>query len=159
MSGRRGPQHRPRQRGFTLLEVVVAFALLAAGVGILIGILSGGVRQVRDAQAASEAALYAQSLLDGVLAAGEVEPGLSRGDFDDGRYRWALRIEEFAEPDDEAYAVPDDEPGHVRLHRLVLEVQWDDGAPGRRLRLATLHAGLDPAALQARGGLDREIAP
>ncbi|MGB9101869.1 MAG: prepilin-type N-terminal cleavage/methylation domain-containing protein, partial [Stenotrophomonas indicatrix] len=41
---------RSRARGFTLLEVIVAFALLGLALTLLLGSLSGGARQVRDAE-------------------------------------------------------------------------------------------------------------
>ena len=44
-----------RPRGFSLIEVIVAFALLAVAMGILIAILGGGLGQVRQAGDASEA--------------------------------------------------------------------------------------------------------
>lgn len=49
------------QSGFSLIEVLVAFVLLAGGLGLLLGILSGGLSQVRWAQAHSEAMLVARS--------------------------------------------------------------------------------------------------
>ena len=57
-------------RGFSLLEVLMAFALLTVGLGILVAILGGGLLQVRQAGDATGATLHAQSLLDqvGVLA-------------------------------------------------------------------------------------------
>ena len=46
-----------RQRGYTLLEVIVAFALLALALTLLLGTLSGGVRQVRAADQATRRAV------------------------------------------------------------------------------------------------------
>ena len=45
-----------RQRGYTLLEVIVAFALLAMALTLLLGILSGSARQVRQSADAGRAA-------------------------------------------------------------------------------------------------------
>ena len=39
-----------RARGFTLLEVIIAFALLGLALTLLLGSLSGGAKQVRDAE-------------------------------------------------------------------------------------------------------------
>ena len=55
---------RTRQRGYTLIEVIVAFAILALGLTLLLGTLSGAARQVRWADEAGRASLHAQSLLD-----------------------------------------------------------------------------------------------
>lgn len=138
-----------RQRGFSLLEVILAFALLSAGLGILIAILSGGLAQVRNAGDATEATLHAQSLIDelGVLA--PIRPRRDRGEFDDGRYRWELQISEVEDPG------PVDEPaagmapiesvglqpaGAPVLYRVQLDVSWGEDDVPRRLRFATLRA-------------------
>ena len=55
--------NRSGQRGFTLIEVIIAFALLALALTLLLGSLSGAARQVRNANDAGRAALHAQSLL------------------------------------------------------------------------------------------------
>ena len=55
---------RARQRGYTLIEIIVAFAILALGLTLLLGTLSGATRQVRAAGDAGRAGLHAQSLLD-----------------------------------------------------------------------------------------------
>lgn len=52
-----------RQRGYTLIEVLVAFSVLALGLTLLLGTLSGATRQVRWSADAGRAALHAQSLI------------------------------------------------------------------------------------------------
>jgi prepilin-type N-terminal cleavage/methylation domain-containing protein len=42
-----------RQRGFTLLEVMLAFVVLAVALGLLLGMLSRGLKQVTQSQAES----------------------------------------------------------------------------------------------------------
>ena len=37
------------QTGYTLIEIIVAFAILALGLTLLLGTLSGATRQVRQA--------------------------------------------------------------------------------------------------------------
>ena len=80
-------------RGFTLIEVMVAFAVLALALTLLLGTLSGASRQVRWADDAGRAALHAQSLLDQTGVGEVLQPGQSDGDFEDGRYRWSLQVE------------------------------------------------------------------
>ena len=87
-----------RQRGFSLLEVLMAFALLAVALGILVAILGGGLTQVRTAADASEATLHAQSLLDELGVLEPIKPGTRDGESDDGRFRWTLEISEAEDP-------------------------------------------------------------
>ena len=91
-------------RGFTLLEVLLAFVILAAASGLLLGMLSGGLGQVARARSDTEASLYAQSLLDGVGVLAPIAPGARDGEFGGGRYHYRLQIAEVPDP---APAPPD----------------------------------------------------
>ena len=138
-------------RGFTLLEVMLAFVLLAAAMGVLLGMLSNGLRQVRQAENETEAALYAQSLMDelGVLA--PIRPGQRSGQFAGGRYRYRLDISEAEDPVPPV-ALPSSTPapaeaeGGPRLYRVALLVTWGAGQRGQRLDLVTLRARADDGA-------------
>lgn len=134
------------QRGFTLLEVIVAFGVLALALTLLLGTLSGATRQVRDADLSARAALHAQSLLDDVGIGERVQPGRSSGQFEDGRFRWDMTVEPWQDPD--APAVSD--PGEPRLFRLALGVRWGGGGARERLDIESLRwvrmdaAGVSP---------------
>jgi general secretion pathway protein I len=144
-----------RQRGFSLLEVILAFALLSVGLGILIAILSGGLAQVRNAGDATEATLHAQSLLEQVGVLEPIEAGRERGDFDRGRYRWELEITEAEDPAPRAESgdgvVPVESVGLQPvgapvLYRIQLDVSWGEDDVPRRLRFATLRVRYPTAA-------------
>ena len=137
-SARRG------QDGYTLIEVIVAFALLALALTLLLGTLSGAVRQVRWSGDAGRAALHAQSMLDTVGFGSPLEPGRRDGEFEGGRYRWSLAIAPWDEP------LPPDvphAPAGNRLYEVALLVQWGGGGARERLELRTLR--LVPAQAQA----------
>lgn len=128
-----GPVDR-QQRGFTLLEVIVAFAVLALALTLLLGTLSGATRQLRDADLGARAALHAQSLLDDVGVGERLQPGSRSGQFEDGRFRWELRVEPWQDPDAGALA----DPAAPRLLRLALQVRWDRGGARERLDIESL---------------------
>ena len=135
-------RNRQTGRGFTLLEVMLAFVLLAMLMGLSIAALSNGLRQVRRAQDETEATLYAQSLLDGIGVLAPITPGARDGRFGDGRYRYRLDIREVPDPAPigPAPAAAPDLAQPPRLYRVALLVQWGEGSAGQRLRLATLRA-------------------
>ena len=124
------------QRGYTLIEVLVAFAVLAGALTLLLGILTGASRQVRWADQAGRAALHAQSLLDQAGVGEPLQPGQREGGFEDDRYRWTLTVEHWRDPAVPPPAVLD--PGAPRLMRLQLDVRWGDGGARERLRLESL---------------------
>jgi len=123
-----------RQRGFTLIEVIVAFALLALALTLLLGTLSGAARQIRAADDASRASLHAQSLFSQLGVVEVLQPGHSEGEFEEGRYRWSLDIAPYTEP-----LVPGAiiDPSASRLLELQLVVRWGDAA-GQAQRWQTL---------------------
>ena len=123
-------------RGFTLIEVIVAFAVLALALTLLLGTLSGAAKQVRWADDAGRAALHAQSLLDETGVGETLKPGQRDGEFEDGRYRWSLQVEPWRDQAARDPALID--PGASKLMRLTLEVQWGDGGPRQRLQLKSL---------------------
>lgn len=132
-------------RGYTLIEVIVAFALLALALTLLLGTLSGAARQVRWSGDAGRAALHAQSLLDEAGLAEPLRPGTRQGEFDDGRYRWTLEVAAWRDPVDAAAAAPV-APAAPRLLELRLDVRWGE-RPAERLQLRTLR--LVPAGPEA----------
>lgn len=125
------------ERGYTLIEVIVAFAVLALALTLLLGILTGATRQVRWADEAGRAALHAQSLLDQTGVGEALQPGHEEGEFEEGRYRWSLAVEPYRDPSAQQGPQPVD-PGAPQLLRLELLVQWGEGGPRQRLQLQSL---------------------
>lgn len=134
-----------RARGFTLLEVMLAFVILAVAMGLLLSMLSRGLGQVRQSQEETEASLHAQSLLDQLGVLEPIAPGQSEGEFGDGRYRYQLEIAETEDPTP-APATPPTvvDPtaalGLPKLYRVQLAVRWGERQRPRELRFVTLRA-------------------
>lgn len=132
--------------GFTLIEILVAFAILALGLTLLLGTLSGASRQLRQAGDAGIAALHAQTLLD-ARASVLQRPGRSQGELEDGRYRWQLQVTPWQAPQvapSQAQA-PHEDPHAAKLLHVQLDIQWGDAGPQQRLRVNSLRLVLPPA--------------
>ncbi len=134
------------QRGFTLIEVVMAFSLLAVGLGIAMQIAVGAMRQTRNAAEFTEASLYAQSLIDTLGVAERLEPGQESGRFGE-RYRWELIVEPYeVQPVTTATGavtgglVQADMLPTVEMLRLELVVSWERGNHTHEARYVTLRA-------------------
>lgn len=136
-----------RARGYTLIEVIVAFAVLALALTLLLGTLSGASRQVRWADDAGRAALYAQSLFDQIGVGEALEPGRRQGDLENGRFHWQLDVAPWRDPAQPA-GQPQDMFAPV-LMAVSLRVSWGE-AENQRLQVSTLRlvqpesAGAEP---------------
>ena len=118
------PDRRPDSRGFTLIEVLVAFALVALILGAALRLVSGGLNDSDAAERHTLAVLVAESRIAELGATAPLEPGVSEGIADDG-YRWRREIRRLDGEDDDP----------LPLYSVTVDVVWDDG-PG--VRLATL---------------------
>ncbi len=139
-----------RQRGFTLLEVMLAFGVLAVALGLLLGMLSRGLHQVTQAQGETEASLHAQSLLDALGTIEALEVGARDGEFEQGRYRWRLEVSPAEDPAPAPPPADGSPPPPVatgaaaQLYRVVLDVEWGAATPAQQLRFETLRLRAPP---------------
>ncbi len=129
------PAEASDQAGFTLLELLVAFAILAVAMAATLQAFSGGLDAARRTESASEALAAARSLLDRVGTEIPIEPGRYRGGEERGT-SWSIRIERRNSPLDRlaqperfyalfdvmvTAAVPGSEPVSLATVRLAPE--------------------------------------
>ena len=136
------PKSRRGAAGFTLIEIIVAFGILALGLTLLLGTLSGATRQVRQAGDAGRAAMHAHTLL-AEYASTLRAPASFDGELEDGRYRWQLQATPWQDPTPRTGPVRTD-PGAARLLHVQLDIEWAAGGPQERLQVASLRLALPP---------------
>ncbi|MEE8123112.1 MAG: prepilin-type N-terminal cleavage/methylation domain-containing protein [Alphaproteobacteria bacterium] len=129
-SGTRGAPRNGRTRGFTLIEVVVAFAILALALGVLLHVFSTGLDNARVSEAYTMATLLAESKLAAVGIEEPLAEGETAGRFDD-RFRWRVAVRPHGES-------PPDEDGSVRAYNVIVTVFWDKRDGERSVSLSTL---------------------
>src|SRR5512144_236443 len=94
----RGWPPLPRTAGFSLLEVLVAFVILALVATALFRLFSGALTNAGAADDYSRVALIAQSAVEEAALA-PLREGTKEGAVDDGRVTWSARITPFTSPD------------------------------------------------------------
>ncbi|MGZ9033159.1 MAG: PulJ/GspJ family protein [Rhodospirillales bacterium] len=95
--GCRSCRCRLSPNGFTLLEVLVAFTILALMLTVLLRIFSDGFRGMTAADVHAAAALHAQAALASVGAEIPLAVGDWSGEHEDG-FRWRVSIDLYDEP-------------------------------------------------------------
>ncbi|WP_119459640.1 prepilin-type N-terminal cleavage/methylation domain-containing protein [Rhodospirillaceae bacterium SYSU D60014] len=129
---------RPAEAGFTLLEVLVALAILALSLAAVYETLSGGLRNEAVSRRYLAATILAEGRLAGVGAERPVQTGHWTGETPDG-FRWTIDI---GPPSGSRAA-----PMILQLPRLLeveVRVQWDQGDRTRMVRLSSLRIGDPP---------------
>ena len=128
-----------RQTGFSLLEVLVAFVVLALVLSVLMQIFSGGIRNTNRATQHQEAILLAKSKLASVgieipLKIGEFTGNIGR------RYQWRLNISHHQDDALESYNQNATTPLTVPVILLntSIEVFWNEPDASGSVKLQTL---------------------
>jgi len=78
--------------GFTLLEVMVAMAIVGLGIVTLLQIFSAGLRLGAKSSERTEAILYGRQVMDEALIRRDGARGREDGSFEN-KYRWVLRTD------------------------------------------------------------------
>jgi general secretion pathway protein I len=130
-------------RGFSLLEVLVAFVILSLVAVALFRLFSAALNNASAADDYSRAVLVAESALATAAAAQPLREATQSGAVDDGRIEWATRVELYAPPGGgsaEPAAVAETMP--TRLYRVYAEVTFAGPTGGKRTyALATTRVG------------------
>lgn len=132
----------PRPRGFTLLEVMVAFAIAALALIVMFQAASGGLLSVATAGRYEEAIGRAKSHLAAIGRDGPLISGTTRGD-DGGDYRWRIRIVPLATVGDSSKASAF-APVLFRkpvLYSIEVGISWTDAGHQREVLLQTQRIG------------------
>lgn len=127
------------QSGFSLLEVLVAFAILAVSLGVLMQIFSRASLTTVASSQYSRAASLVSARLDAVGSAIPLEPGAVSGEPEDG-IAWELSIVP-TELGLEAAGDPLGSEPPVTPYLVTVTALWEDGGRVRRLSIATLRLG------------------
>jgi len=124
-----------RRAGFTLVEIIVALAILALSLNVILPAISDGLWRTAEAEAQAEAASLARSLLAQAGSAVALNEGAAAGQFENG-FRWRLQ----ATPYDGA-----DQTMPVRAFKVTAEVSWGDPPREHSVALSTLRLGANGA--------------
>lgn len=131
------------QAGFSLLEMLAAFSIMAIALGVLMRVFGGATRSARIAEEYSRAVIAAESVLDDVGVETPLAPGVTEGRFGE-EFRWILRIAPVPIPALEQQMGPNNAPptgsplAGLKLFAVDASVVWGEGEEPREVTLSTL---------------------
>ena len=125
-----------RPDGFTLLEVLVALAVLSLSFGLLLQILGTSSRSAALAADYRYALMVAESQLAIYAADVSHDAGAPEGTLDD-KFFWSTRFESFDDDTAPRFPLP------FTPVLITVEVTWNDAGRDRKIELATVRLQKD----------------
>lgn len=124
-----------RQRGFSLLEVLVAFVILSLSLGVMMRLFSASLTNVGAAERHAHAVAVAESALAGLgVSEPLAEGGIAGPEADNQGYRWRARV-------GRRDAAPAEDTAAIRLYQIELDVVREEET---LLTLTTLRLAAAP---------------
>ncbi len=117
--------------GFTLIEVVVAMAILAVGLTVIIELFSGGLRSGRTSIEYTKAVNYARMKMEEIAVKQTMEEGSEEGEFDD-TFRWQVetkRVDILPEKYKTDFKPP------AELFQVKINILWKSGLKEKSTRI------------------------
>jgi len=131
-----------RSGGFSLLEVLVAFVILALVATALFNLFSSSLNNASAAEEWSRAVQVAESRLASAAAARPLREATERGTEFDGRVKWETAVAPYTAQDIDPDLEKASDSLATRIYRVTCEVRYV-GSDGRErtLSLATTRVG------------------
>ena len=143
--------NKPSNDGFSLLEVIVALAIMTMGFVTVLQLFSGSIRSVSLSEQYLKGTTLAHSKL-GELEVNNYKVTEFEGTFPDEKdYRWQLEISPHTSP-------LNSKENNIQLSEVTLNVLWEDAGKTRDIELSTLKVdgelrpGLDSTLAKSFGG-------
>lgn len=121
-------------RGFSLLEVLVAFTILAMVLGALFHLFSTGMLAAQKSDRYSRATVIAQSKLDELGVEYALSEGVTSGTTDDD-FHWRITVNAYTDDQLPATDLP------LRPLSVNVDVFWEEGGNSRTFTLMSMMLG------------------
>jgi general secretion pathway protein I len=122
-----------RNKGFSLLEVLVAFVVLAMTLSVLLAIFSQGLRSATLSGDYQRATVLAEARLTETMVLESLRDGVREGSQPPYRWRSTVQVPEWA---------ADSSTRHpLRPYEVTVDVSWDEAGRTRSVSLSTLAIG------------------
>lgn len=123
-------------KGFSLLEVLVAFVVMGLVVGVLLQLFGSSMRSVALSDEYSFAVQVAESRLAAVGSEIKVEDGSVSGEEKGSGYHWEVQMEPIELSEElEKLPLP------LQMYRVEVVVTWKSGDSSREFHLSSLRFG------------------
>jgi general secretion pathway protein I len=131
-----------RAAGFSLLEVLVAFVIVALVATALFRLFGGALNNASAADDWSRALLVAESRLALAASASPLRESSEQGTENEGRIRWETRVAAYVTPDTSPDLERAADTMPTKLFRVTVDVHFpSDNGGDRSVALSTVKIG------------------
>ncbi|MBV8535051.1 MAG: type II secretion system protein [Alphaproteobacteria bacterium] len=130
-----GGEGKSFSAGFTLIEILVALALLGLTVGAIASVLGNSARGYNAADSAQTALSLAEDKLETAGVTGPLRAGQTEGQFDE-RFSWRVAVTNYRDKPPVGAAAA--QPGGMGLFRIEVTVGWREGVRESQIALSTI---------------------
>jgi general secretion pathway protein I len=124
-------------KGFTLIEVVVALAILGIGLTVIIELFSGGLRLARTSEEYTKAMNFARMKMEEITSQQKIEEGTDEGNCEDDTFHWQVKIKKtdiLPVEKDSDFKPP------VELFQVRVDILWKSGSKERSASIESYKA-------------------
>ena len=120
-------QKAKSNKAFTLIEVVIALAILGIGLTVIIELFSGGLRLARTSVEYTKAVNYACMKMEEIMSKDTMEEGVEEGELEDP-FRWEVEVKKM---DILPFEKSSEFKPPVDLFQVKVNVLWKSGSKDR----------------------------
>ena len=125
-----------RVSGFTLIEVVVALAILSIGLGTVMQIFSGGLKNIYRIDMAHRAMSHGENVMNEILSSNEIAGPTSLSGNLDEDFSYTAEVTEWEPP--ETGLTLDVAVSNVRMLHIEVQIHFKNDRFGKLYRLTCL---------------------
>jgi general secretion pathway protein I len=118
-------------RGFTLIETLVAMSILAISLVVILQLFSGGLKSSKLSDEYTRGIFHAREKMDEILLAKELTEGVIDGKFDDG-FRWRAEALHLDIKEAKDVKLP------FRAFNINVDVMWNAGGHEKHFAISAI---------------------
>ena len=118
-------------RGFTLIEILVAISILSISLVVIFQLFSGGLKSSRLSDQYTRGIFHAKEKMEEILLSTEFAEEVSEGEFEDS-FRWKSKIVPIEQAEEEASKLP------FNTYNIKVDIFWDEGYKEKRFSISTM---------------------
>jgi|WetSurMetagenome_2_1015567.scaffolds.fasta_scaffold07411_2 general secretion pathway protein I len=132
-------EKKPADKGFTLMEIMVAVAILGIALTVIMELFAGGLRLGKKSQEYSRAVFYGRQLLEELCLKKEFPGLVEEGIFTGSEYRWRYEVAPvFLVDNDKEKKFP------LNIFKITVFVFWLSGDKEKNLVFETIKTVAKP---------------